>query len=158
MALIETERHSIAFVLTGDMDEETVAEIKETMSEDGLILENALTVQRDIDSLKEALFKLFMEDYDIIFTFGGIGMDIDDIVPEATVALIDKRLPGLEGAIMYALMEKGAYSILNRGICGLFRQTLVINLPGKKHIIHEVLNTIIPMLKQGIHKIRKNKA
>ncbi len=155
--MIEFDNHSIAFVQTGEMDETTISEIRKTMSEDGLMLKTTVIAERDIDAFKEVLFKLFMEDYSVIFTFGGIGMDPDDIVPEATVALIDKRLPGLEGAIMYSLMEKGAYSILNRGICGLFRQTLVINLPSKKHLINEVLNTIIPMLKQGIHKIRKIK-
>jgi len=157
MLLIEFDKHSIAFVQTGDMDETMLDEIKEIMSDDGFILKKTINAKRDIDSFKEVLFKLFMEDYDVIFTFGGIGMDHDDIVPEATGDLIDKRLPGLEGAIMYSLMEKGAYSILNRGKCGLFRQTLVINLPSKKHIIIEVLNTISPMLKQGIHKIRKNR-
>lgn len=147
--------HSIALVLTADMEEDDLNELKGLMKEDGLIVKKTVRVSRDIEFFKEALFCLFMEGYSLVLTFGGIGMESDDIVPEATGALIDKRLPALEGAIMYSLMEKGAYSILNRGICGIFHSTVVINLPNKQYVIKEILNTIIPLLKQGLYNINK---
>ncbi|MFP4460767.1 MAG: MogA/MoaB family molybdenum cofactor biosynthesis protein [Thermotogota bacterium] len=145
--------HSIALVLTADMEEEDLNGLKGLMEEDGLIVNKTVRASREIESFKEALFCLFMEGFSLVLTFGGIGMESDDIVPEATGALIDKRLPALEGAIMYSLMEKGAYSILNRGICGLFHSTVVINLPNKQYVIREILNTIIPLLKQGLYNI-----
>jgi len=147
--------HSIALVLTAEVEEEDLDELKGLMKEDGLIVNQTIRVNREIESFKEALFCLFMDGYSLVLTFGGIGMESDDIVPEATGALIDKRLPALEGAIMYALMEKGAYSILNRGICGIFHSTVVINLPNKQYVIKEILNTIIPLLKQGLYNIHK---
>ena len=148
-------KHSIALVLTADMDEKNLNELTALMKEDGLIVKKIIQVNREIESFKEALFCLFMDSYSLVLTFGGIGMENDDIVPEATSALIDKRLPALEGAIMYSLMEKGAYSILNRGVCGIFHSTVVINLPKKQYLIKEILNTIIPLLKQGLYNIQK---
>ena len=147
--------HSIALVLTADMEEDALQELKALMKEDGLIVKKTVRANREIEAFKESLFCLFMDGYSLVLTFGGIGMEGDDIVPEATGALIDKRLPALEGAIMYSLMEKGAYSILNRGICGLFHSTVVINLPNKQYVIKEILNTIIPLLKQGLYNINK---
>ncbi len=147
--------HSIAMVLTADMEEDDLNELKSLMKEDGLEVKKTVRVSREIECFKESLFCLFMDGYSLVLTFGGIGMESDDIVPEATGALIDKRLPALEGAIMYSLMEKGAYSILNRGICGIFHSTVVINLPNKQYVIKEILNTIIPLLKQGLYNINK---
>lgn len=151
------DTHTIAMVFTSEMNQDHVKELKSLMAEDGLVVGKTIVATRDIEAFKEALFCLFMDGYPLVLTFGGIGMEADDIVPEATGSLIDKRLPGLEGAIMYALMEKGAYSILNRGICGIFHSTVVINLPTKQFVIKEILNTIIPLLKRGLYTINKKK-
>lgn len=149
------DKHTVAMVFTSEMNRENVTELKSLMAEDGLVVGKIVEASRDIETFKEDLFCLFMDGYPLVLTFGGIGMEADDIVPEATGSLIDKRLPGLEGAIMYALMEKGAYSILNRGICGIFHSTVVLNLPSKQFVIKEILNTIIPLLKRGLYNIKK---
>ena len=154
---LSQKKHSVVFVLTQEMADKDLNDLKELIDEDDMELKAVVKSSREIEAFKETLFCFFMEEHSLIYTFGGIGMESDDIVPEATSSLVDKRLPGLEGAIMYSLMEKGAYSIINRGVCGIFHSTVVINLPGKPVLIKEILNTITPLIKQGLYKIRIGK-
>lgn len=72
---------------------------------------------------------------DLIITIGGTfpaaGPSPDEIVPEATRAVLERFLPGLSEAMRAsaASSEHAMLAVLDRGICGIRGRTVIINLP-----------------------------
>ena len=68
---------------------------------------------------------------DLILTVGGTGYAPEDVMPEATAALIQRPAPGLAEFLRYAAGGGGSTQIaLSRGLAGLRGRTLLVNLPG----------------------------
>lgn len=149
----EHQQFSVAIVCTKHFEEADIQQLSTILEENGLIVEYVVTIPRDLEKIKEKLFDLFIAKYGLVITLGAVGMEEDDIVPEATGCVIDKRLEGLETAIRYSLIEKGVYSILNRGIAGIYHKSIVINLPGNISLISQILTTILPWVRDGLTRI-----
>jgi len=149
----QEEKFSVALLFSKDVTPDDLKEYESVLDEYDMEVDEVVQSPRETEPIKEALFDLFMRKFSLVLTFGGLGLEDDDIVPEATSSLIDKKFPGLENAIMYALMEKGTYSIVNRGVAGLFHDTIVVNLPSKRFLVKQILYTILPLVKQGLKKI-----
>ncbi|MDD5019418.1 MAG: MogA/MoaB family molybdenum cofactor biosynthesis protein [Candidatus Omnitrophica bacterium] len=67
---------------------------------------------------------------DLVLTTGGTGLGPRDVTPEATRSVLDKEAPGLSEWIRWSGAAKTRRAVLSRGVCGLKRRTLIINLPG----------------------------
>lgn len=67
---------------------------------------------------------------DIILTTGGTGCALRDVTPEATLAVIERLVPGIAEAIRASSMQYTPHAMLSRGVAGIRKQTLIINLPG----------------------------
>jgi len=145
---LEFEKAVVALIFVQENPGETVKEYIRQIEENEFLVKEVINpVQGDTEDLKELLFDLAMKKVSLIITLGGAGFKNGDTVPEATACIIDKRLPGLENTLMYSLMEKGSFSIINRGISGIFQESIIINLPDKPFIVKQILNTILPLIK-----------
>ncbi|MCE5286823.1 MAG: MogA/MoaB family molybdenum cofactor biosynthesis protein [Pelosinus sp.] len=87
---------------------------------------------------------------DIIFTTGGTGFRPRDVTPEATLAVIDRQVPGIAEAMRYRLAAKAPQAMLMRAVTGIRGSSLVINLPGSPKGIKECLDEILPVLEQAV--------
>jgi molybdopterin adenylyltransferase len=67
----------------------------------------------------------------LVLTFGGAGPGLNDIVPDVTMEVVDRKLPGFGEIMRYYSYERFKVSVLSRGEAGVRGQSLVINLPGK---------------------------
>lgn len=94
---------------------------------------------------------------DLIITTGGTGVDPSDVTPEATQAIIDREIPGISETMRHASFKKTPHAILSRGISGIRRQTLIINLPGSKKAAQENLEVVLAALTHAIYKIKGGK-
>ncbi|QGT98760.1 Molybdopterin adenylyltransferase [Candidatus Syntrophocurvum alkaliphilum] len=91
---------------------------------------------------------------DVILTSGGTGFSMRDVTPEATLAVLDKNAPGIAEAIRYYGLSKTPKAMLSRGVAGIRKSTLIINLPGSIKGVKESLEAILPALGHGIEILK----
>ncbi|MEK7728160.1 MAG: MogA/MoaB family molybdenum cofactor biosynthesis protein [candidate division KSB1 bacterium] len=91
---------------------------------------------------------------DLILTTGGTGLSRRDITPEATLAVIERRVPGMEEAIRAYGLTKTRYAMLSRAVVGVRGQTLIINLPGNPQGVRESLEVVLPVLPHALKLLR----
>lgn len=91
---------------------------------------------------------------DLILTAGGTGGGPYDITPEATLDAIDRLMPGLSELMRSEGIKKTKRAVLSRGISGIRKSTLIINLPGSPKGAVESLDTIIDILPHAVDVIK----
>ncbi|NOZ78690.1 MAG: MOSC domain-containing protein [Acidobacteria bacterium] len=104
--------------------------------------------------LEAMLMDLTGRGLDLVFTAGGTGMGPRDVTPEATRAVIEREAPGLAEAMRAASARVTPHALLQRGVCGILRSTLVVNLPGSRKAAVENLETILPALEHAVKLLR----
>ncbi|MDO9352357.1 MAG: molybdopterin-binding protein [Solirubrobacteraceae bacterium] len=95
---------------------------------------------------EERLQHYIDEGVSLLLTCGGSSIGPDDIVPELTSIIVERRVPGLEELVRRALAEEGAEGTLERGACGIAGETLVLNLPRSVAMIEAALAALAPVL------------
>lgn len=87
---------------------------------------------------------------DLVITTGGTGLSPRDITPEATLAVIERQIPGMAEAMRAASLAHTPRAMLSRGVCGLRGQTLIINLSGSPKAVREQLQVLLPSLPHAV--------
>lgn len=82
----------------------------------------------------------------LIMTSGGTGFSKRDVTPEATLAVLDKVVPGIPEAIRYYGLQKTPKAMLSRAVAGIRKNSLIINLPGSVRGVRESIEAIAPAL------------
>jgi molybdenum cofactor synthesis domain-containing protein len=95
---------------------------------------------------------------DVIVTTGGTGLSPRDVTPEATLSVIERRVPGIPEAMRAAGMLKTQRAMLSRAEAGILKETLIINLPGSRKAATESLEAVIDTLGHAIEKIKGSQA
>lgn len=91
---------------------------------------------------------------DLILSTGGTGVAPRDHAPEATLAVIERQVPGLQEAMRAAGLRSTPHSMLSRGLAGILGRTLIVNLPGSPRGALENLNVILPVLPHAVGLLR----
>jgi len=87
---------------------------------------------------------------DLILTTGGTGFSLRDCMPEATLAIAHRFVPGIAEAMRAASMNVTKRAMLSRGVSVIRGKTLIINLPGSPKAARENLEFIIGELRHGL--------
>jgi molybdenum cofactor synthesis domain-containing protein len=69
--------------------------------------------------------------------------------PEATLAVIEKTVPGISEAMRAASLKITDRAMLSRAVAGIRGSTLIINLPGSPKAVRENLETVMPILEHA---------
>ncbi|NDV20059.1 MogA/MoaB family molybdenum cofactor biosynthesis protein [Pseudodesulfovibrio sp. JC047] len=109
----------------------------------------------EISQLKGLLVDLALnQGVDLILTTGGTGVGPRDITPEATEAVIEKRLPGYERAMTAASLLKTPHGAISRAVAGTLGLSLIVNMPGSPRAVAECLEPLLPTLKHTLKKLQ----
>ncbi|HBU38196.1 Molybdenum cofactor synthesis domain protein [Pseudodesulfovibrio profundus] len=109
----------------------------------------------EADQLKALLTDLALtQKFDLIMTTGGTGVGPRDITPEATLAVIEKRLPGYERAMTMASLSKTPHGAISRAVAGTMGRSVIINMPGSPKAVAECLEPLLPTLKHTLEKLQ----
>ena len=86
---------------------------------------------------------------EVILTTGGTGLTPRDVTPEATLPLLERLIPGIPEAVRMLGRSSTSAAILSRGVAGVARGTLVVNLPGGSGAVRDGLAILLPILEHA---------
>jgi molybdopterin adenylyltransferase len=90
---------------------------------------------------------------DLVLTTGGTGFTARDLTPEATRGVIEREVPGIPEAMRIKSLQSTERAMLSRGIAGIRKKTLIINLPGSSRGAKESLEAVLSALPHGLDMI-----
>ncbi|BDH79817.1 MAG TPA: molybdenum cofactor biosynthesis protein MoaB [Methanothermobacter sp.] len=101
----------------------------------------------DPKSLISAVNEMIRKGAMVIFTTGGTGIGKRDITIETLRGLFEKELEGFGEIFRYeSYRELGAGAILTRATAGIYKDSLIIALPGSPNAVKMGLNIILDEL------------
>jgi molybdenum cofactor synthesis domain-containing protein len=93
----------------------------------------------------------------LIFTTGGTGLTDDDVTPEATETVIERRAPGFAEAMRAEALRHTPMGLLSRGVSGIAGRSLIINFPGNPKAIGELFGVIAPTLGHAVATLQRER-
>ena len=91
---------------------------------------------------------------DVVLTTGGTGLGPRDVTPEATVSVCDRMAPGFSEILRVEGFKKIPKAILSRGVAGMRKNTLIVNLPGSPKAVRECLEIILDVIPHAVKMMR----
>ena len=90
----------------------------------------------------------------LVITTGGTGFSPRDITPEATLAVVERVVPGIPEAMRFENMKYTNRACLSRAAAGIRGRTLIINLPGSERAARENLAAVLEPIGHGLDMLR----
>jgi len=91
---------------------------------------------------------------DVVITTGGTGLTPRDVTPEATLAVVDRIVPGFAEAMRAESLKKTPHAMLSRAVVGTRGKCLIVNLPGSPRAVRECLEVILPALPHAVETLK----
>nr|XP_009862289.1 gephyrin isoform X2 [Ciona intestinalis] len=164
-----TENDNVAYVgllvVSNDSKGETISGISAQIQDilfglSGLqfVLKIEKVVSYDSNEIKETLFTWTTNfGLSLIITSGGTGIEATDVVPEVTKDVVDKDLPGISAFITTKCLSNNSTGVLFRGICGVKKEVLIINLPSSPGLLKSCLESVSPYLVTCVDLIKESR-
>lgn len=96
------------------------------------------------------------DEADLVLTTGGTGFSKRDRTPEATKRVIERETPGISEAMRYCSLQVTPRGMLSRGVSGIRKDALIVNLPGSPKAVRECLEYAIGALHHGLDILKGN--
>jgi molybdopterin adenylyltransferase len=89
----------------------------------------------------------------LVVTTGGTGIAPRDVTPEATLAVCERVIEGIAEVMRAEGLRKTRFAVLSRGVCGIRRTSLILNLPGSPAGAVESLEAVVDLLPHALELI-----
>jgi molybdenum cofactor synthesis domain-containing protein len=135
----------------GERKDESGELLAQLLTEIGAQVVATKILSDDLDPLADALKEFAnRDDVNLIVTTGGTGLAPRDNTPEATLKVIEREAPGLAEAMRNETLKQTPMAMISRGVCGVYSNTLIINLPGSPKAVSESFAVIAPVLAHAV--------
>lgn len=125
--------------------------IEEMVTEFGYQVVSKTILPDDLQMLRDGMTEICDQSKaDLLLTTGGTGFSPRDVMPEATLAVSERIVPGIPEAMRAYSMQFTKRAMLSRAASGIRKQTLIVNLPGSPKAVRECLEYILPELNHGL--------
>ena len=139
----------------GDRQDKSGAVIREILPSIAARIVNYDVIPDEKEPIVARLVKWADEDdLDIIITTGGTGLTPRDVTPEATLAVVDRIVPGFAEAMRAESLKKTPHAMLSRAVAGTRGKCLILNLPGSPKAVRECLEVILPALPHAVETLK----
>jgi molybdopterin adenylyltransferase len=132
-----------------DLSGPAIAEILKPLGD----VAEIVIVPDEKEQLVLAMQELVARGLDTVFTTGGTGLSPRDVTPEATLAVIDRQVPGIAEAIRRETAAATPKAMLSRAVAGISASTLIVNLPGSPKAVAECLAVLTPVLDHALETV-----
>jgi len=114
-----------------------------------------LVIPDEFEQIKAELTRLAdAGKVDLILTTGGTGLAPRDVTPEATLAVVERLVPGIPEAMRAESRKITDRAMLSRAQAGVRGRTLIVNLPGSPKAAVECLQVLLPTLGHAVETLR----
>ena len=126
--------------------------IEKIVTEYGYKVVHKVILPDERDMLSSEMKKI--ADEDLILTTGGTGFSKRDCMPEATMDISERIVPGIPEAMRNFSMQVTKRAMLSRATAAIRKETLIINMPGSPKAVTECLEYIITELNHGLQILK----
>ncbi len=140
----------------GEREDKSGELLLSLLMESGFEVAKYVIIPDEQDKIINQLQAMIEENITLVITSGGTGLAPRDETPEATRAVIEKDVPGIQEEMRRLSIQKTPHGMLSRGIAGIKDQTLIINFPGSPKAVKECFQTIEPALKHALETLTGN--
>jgi molybdopterin adenylyltransferase len=140
----------------GNREDLSGPEAARILEEAGFEVRAVEVLPDDRAAIEARLLSACSEGIRLIVTTGGTGLSPRDVTPEATLAVIDKLVPGISELMRAEGVKKTPRAALSRGVAGVRQATLIINLPGSVKGVRECLGAVRPILAHAVETLQQS--
>ena len=135
----------------GDREDKSGPVIRKIVEENGYEVVHTILLPDEKDILSVEMKRICDENIaDLILTTGGTGFSPRDCIPEATLQIGERIVPGIPEAMRSFSLQFTKRAMLSRAVAVIRRRTLIINLPGSPKAVNECLEYIITELNHAL--------
>lgn len=141
----------------GEREDTSGPALVELLTQAGYRVVKTCIIPDDYQQIQEELIQCSDElGVALAVTTGGTGFSPRDITPEATLSVLEREARGIPEAMRYASLQITPRACLSRGVAGIRKKTLMVNLPGSRKAAVENLSAVLPALGHGLDVLRGN--
>ncbi len=139
----------------GRREDRSVQALREVLAT-GPFVEVDYQVVPDEQAMIRSKLRIMTEDdtVDLVLTTGGTGLAPRDRTPEATLEVVERVIPGLAERMRSVGVGEDPRAALSRGIVGVRRGSLIVNLPGSPAGARTSLVAVLGVLQHAIDQIQ----
>ncbi|MGB3697081.1 MAG: MogA/MoaB family molybdenum cofactor biosynthesis protein [Gordonia sp. (in: high G+C Gram-positive bacteria)] len=109
-----------------------------------------IVVPDDRDTIARLIVEVVEAGSELVVTTGGTGVGPRDVTPEATSLLLSRPLPGVAEEIRRVGIASLPQAMLSRGVAGMVRRSLVVNLAGSTGAVRDGVPVILSVAQHAV--------
>ena len=129
--------------------------LKQFLAQRGVTVVRTAVIPDDAGTISETLAAWADEGtIELVLTTGGTGVAPRDVTPEATMAVLERIIPGFGEEMRRASAAKTPHALISRAVAGIRGRCLIINLPGSPRGAVENLEAVWAAVPHAVAKIQ----